>query len=169
MTLIAALLYNMLIQRKNRVESVASTVDIMLKKRFDLIPNLVQSVKGYMQHERELLEEISKLRAHGRSSAEMIRLDQQTSGLLGRLMVAVENYPELKADQHFLHLQKSLTEMEEQISAARRAYNAAVIEFNNAVEMFPTNILASMMKYRTKPFFQIEAVERQNIQIKVDQ
>jgi len=165
--LVVILIYNGLIARKNLVAKVFGTIDALLKKRYDLIPQLVATVKAYMQHERSLLTEITEARAKavsGRlSDDQQVELDNVVSKTLGSIMVAVENYPDLKANQNFMHLQRTMNEIEEQISAARRAYNAAVEAFNNAVEMFPTNILASMMGYKTKSFFEIAAEQRENV------
>ena len=162
-------IYNSLVGKKNQVENVFGSVDAMLKKRYDLIPNLVSSVQNYMQHERGTLNELTELRAKalsaGLSSDEKVDLDNRLSKALGGIMVAVENYPDLKANQNFLQLQGSLNEVEEQISAARRAYNAAVTSYNNSVEMFPTNVLASMMSYKRKRVFEISEGERQNINV----
>lgn len=163
------LLYNSLIAKKNQVLNVFGTMDAMLKKRFDLLPNLVATVKGYMQHERALLEEVTKMRASTMtdqlSADQKVDLDNKVTNAVSNIMLAVENYPDLKADQNFLHLQRTLTEIEEQISAARRAYNAAVTDYNNAVEMFPTNILASMMNYKRRNFFEIPDDQRQNVNV----
>jgi len=164
---IVAVIYNGLIGKKNQVKNVFGTIDVLLKKRYDLIPQLIATVKGYMRHERSLLQEITEARARavsGRlSDDEQVLLDNTVSKQLGGIMLAVENYPDLKADKSFMHLQRTMTEVEEQISAARRAYNAAVEAFNNAVEMFPTNIIASMMDYKTRSFFSIQEDERKNI------
>lgn len=165
-----ALMYNGLVRKKNQVENVFASMDAMLKKRTDLIPNLVSTVQQYMQHERETLSELTEMRAKavsGQLSAdEKIVLQNQFSKALGGIMVAVENYPDLKADQNFINLQSSLNEVEEQISAARRAYNAAVTSYNNAIEMLPTNIMASMMNYQRKNVFEISEAERQNVDVK---
>jgi len=164
------ILYNSLISKKNQVQNVFASVDALLKKRYDLIPNLVATVQKYMQHERGTLTEITELRAKAISGTlsddEKVDLDNKLTKTLGGIMVAVENYPDLKANQNFLQLQASLNEVEEQISAARRAYNAAVTDYNNAVEMFPTNILASMMNYQRKKVFEIPDTERQNVDVK---
>ena len=167
---IVVVIYNGLIGKKNQVKNVFGTIDVLLKKRYDLIPQLVRTVKGYMQHEKSLLQEITEARARavsGRlSDDEQVMLDNTVSKQLGGIMLAVENYPDLKADKSFMHLQRTMTEVEEQISAARRAYNAAVEAFNNAVEMFPTNIVASMMGYKTKNFFEISGDQRENVDTK---
>ncbi len=164
---VIVLIYNGLIGKKNQVKNVFGTIDVLLKKRYDLIPQLVAAVKGYMRHERSLLQEITEARARavsGRlSDDEQVLLDNTVSKQLGGIMLAVENYPDLKADKSFMHLQRTMTEVEEQISAARRAYNAAVEAFNNAVEMFPTNIIASMMGYKARNFFEISEDQRENV------
>lgn len=168
LVLLLVLLYNSLVGKRNQVDSVFSTIDVMLKKRYDLIPNLVDTVKGYMQHERETLERLTQLRSqalNSRTNDEKVAVDNQIAGPLRQIMVAVENYPELKANQNFLHLQGTLNEVEEQISAARRAFNAAVLEYNNAVQMFPTNLIAGMMSLQRRGYFEIAAEERQPVRI----
>lgn len=164
-----AVLYNSLIGKKNQVEYAYSGVDVQLKKRHDLVPNLVATVKQYMEHERELLERITELRARATASnlsdQERLQAESQLSGALRSLMIAVENYPQLKANENFMHLQASLNEIEEQIAAARRAYNAAVTDYNNAVEMFPTNIVAGMMGLKRRPVFEAEESERATPQV----
>ncbi|MFC1516873.1 LemA family protein, partial [Thermodesulfobacteriota bacterium] len=163
------LLYNNLVAKKNQVLNVFSSTDVLLKKRYDLIPNLVEAVKTYMQHEKTLLTEVTELRAKATSGRltdeEKVDIDNQVTKAIGGLMVAVENYPDLKANQNFLQLQQSLNEVEEQISAARRAYNASVTDYNNAIEMFPSNIIASMINYKQKPFFVIDEKERENVDV----
>jgi len=161
--------YNRLINKKNRVETAFSTIDVLLKKRFDLIPNLIKMVQRYMVHEAGVLTEITEMRARavsGRMSDEQaVELDRQATQAIGRILVAAENYPALKASQNFLDLQAALNEVEEQISAARRAYNASVLEYNNAVEMLPGNILARLMGYQKKLYFEILEQERANVDV----
>lgn len=168
--LILVFMYNSLVVKKNQVENIFASVDTALKKRYDLIPNLVTSVKQYMQHEKSLLEEVTKLRSEAMkpdiSDAHKIALDAQVTSALGSIMVAVENYPELKANENVMHLQHTLHEVEEQISAARRAYNQAVTDYNNAIEMVPTNFMASLMNYRRKQVFEIVESERKNVDVK---
>lgn len=165
--LIVILIYNSLISKKNQVENAFASVDTMLKKRYDLLPNLVNTVKAYMSHEKSILTEITELRAKATSgnvsNDEAVALDNQLSKAVGRIMMVSENYPDLKANTNFIQLQASWTEIEEQISAARRFFNTAVTEYNNAVEMFPTNIFARMMNYQRKKVFEIQEVERQNV------
>lgn len=163
--IIAIGLYNSLIGKKNQVENAMGGIDVQLKKRHDLIPNLVATVQQYMEHERSLLEKITELRTRALSGSvpegERLQIETALSGALRSLMVSVENYPNLKANENFLHLQASLNEIEEQISAARRTYNASVTDFNNAIEMFPSNIVAGMMGLSRRMVFEAEESERQ--------
>lgn len=162
-------MYNSLVAKKNQVTNVFASIDALLKKRYDLIPNLVATVKNYMQHEQGTLTKITELRAKAisgmTSDDEKVELDNRISKMLGGVMVAVENYPQLKANENFMQLQRSLNEIEEQISAARRAYNAAVTDYNNAIEMVPTNIVASIMQYKRKQVFEIAESERKNVDV----
>jgi LemA protein len=169
--LIGIALYNTLIGRRNNVDNAFGAIDAMLKKRFDLIPNLVETVKQYMNYEKDTLAKIVELRNSLQANPTMpaqerIGIENQLTGLLSQLRIAVENYPDLKANQNFIQLQSTWTEVEEQISAARRTYNAAVTSYNNAVMMFPTNIFANMMQYKTMEVLKIEEAERQNISAK---
>ncbi len=167
--LVAVLMYNSLIGKKNQVDNIFASVDAVLKQRYDLIPNLVASVKEYMTHERETLEKITDLRSQalrgGLDSDAKMALDLKLSQALGGLMVAVENYPNLKANENFLHLQHTLNEIEEQIAAARRAYNQSVTDYNNAIEMFPTNFMAGFMHLTRKTVFSVPASERRSVDV----
>ena len=167
--IILVLMYNSLVAKKNQVENIFASVDTQLKKRYDLIPNLVASVSKYMDHEKSLLEEVTKLRSEANrpniSDKQKINLDAKITKALGSIMIAVENYPELKANENVMHLQRSLNEVEEQIAAARRAYNQAVTDYNNALEMIPTNLMASMMNYKAKDVFEITEGERKNVNV----
>jgi len=170
LAVIILVLYNSLIVKKNQVKNVFATIDVLLKKRYDLIPNLVATVQRYMEHEKETFTEITQLRAKAISSSgssnQQVEIDNKISGMLRGIFVSVENYPELKANQNFLQLQTALNEIEEQLSAARRAYNAAVTDLNNAIEMFPTNILASLMNLEKGVLFQIPETEKANVNVK---
>ncbi len=161
--LLGILLFNNLISKKNKVEEAYSGIDVMLKKRTDLIPRLVNTVKGAMQHERETLTELTQLREKllnkDTSPNDRFTMENQLGKLLGNIQLRAEAYPELKANQNFALLQNSLNEMEEQLSAARRAYNAAVNSFNNGMEMFPSNIVAKLMGYTNRTLFTIEPTE----------
>jgi len=167
--LIAVLMYNSLIGKKNQVENIFAGMDAILKKRFDLIPNLVASVSQYMEHEKSTLEKVTQLRAQAMrpnlSDEQKITLDAKLSSALGAITIAMEAYPDLKANENVMHLQRSLNEVEEQISAARRAYNQSVTDFNNAIEMFPTNIMAGWMNLQRRAVFEITVMERQNVDV----
>ena len=167
---LALIMYNSLISKKNQAENAFATIDTQLKKRYDLIPNLVSTVKGYAKHEASLLKEVTELRAKATSGKlstdEAVDVNNKIGRTLGDIMVAVENYPELKANENFLHLQRTLNELEEQISAARRAFNAAVTDFNNAIEMVPTNIMANLMGYKKRRLFEIPEGERRRPDVK---
>jgi LemA protein len=165
--ILVALFYNNLIGSRNNVENAFGSMDVMLKKRYDLIPNLVETVKVYMKHEKDTLTQLSALRtqalASNTSTDEKVGLENQLSGMMHSVMVAVENYPDLKASEQFTMLQRSWNEAEEQISAARRNYNSAVTQYNNAIEKFPSNILANIFRHKRKPVFVIPDAERQSI------
>ena len=168
--IIGVVLYNSLIAKKNAVANAYGAIDAMLKKRYDLLPNLVETVRQYMNYERDTLTKITEMRTRAINpdlpSEEKVQLENQINAAMRNIMVQVENYPELKANQNFLQLQGSWNEIEEQISAARRAYNASVNNYNNAVEQFPTNVFARMMNYQLKSFFEIPDEERKNISAK---
>ena len=168
--IIVIALYNSLINRKNQVENSFGAIDALLKKRLDLIPNLVETVKQYMSHEKETLTKVTEMRTKAinpdASQEDRLNLNTEIGKAMGGIMVAVENYPDLKANTTFLQLQGSWNEVEEQISAARRAYNASVTSYNNAIEMFPTNILANMMNYKRKQVFEISEEERKSVSAK---
>lgn len=162
-------MYNGLIRKKNEVDNAFGGIDAQLKKRYDLIPNLISAVKQYMTHERDLLTKVTELRGKAMSgnvnTEDKIDLDNQITGVMKGIMVAVENYPDLKSNTNFLNLQRTMNEVESQISAARRAYNAAVTDFNNGVQMFPSSIMAGMMKLSTKKVFEIPDVQRENVNV----
>lgn len=168
--LVFVLMYNSLISKKNQVDNIFAGLDAVLKKRYDLLPNLVASVQEYTAHEKTTLEKITTLRSEamqqGIKRDTLVALDNQLTQALSGLMLSVENYPDLKANENFLHLQHTLNELEEQISAARRAYNQSVTDYNNAIEMFPTNIMASFMKLEQKTVFAIMESERKNVDVK---
>ncbi len=149
---------NSLIRLRNFKDEAWSGIDVQLKRRHDLVNNLVNSVKGYMMHEKEILTEIAAYRAQA-SSAQGIRqtaaLESQLSGSLGRLFAVMENYPDLKANQNVLKLQDSLVELEDDLQKARRYYNGCVREFNNKIEMFPSSIVASTKRYAKAEFFEL--------------
>jgi len=163
-------LYNSLIRKRNQVDNVFASLDAILKKRYDLIPNLVAIVQSYMKYENETLTKITELRSRALSGRisyfEKVELNNEMSDLLRSIQFSVENYPDLKANANFAHLQSSLNEVEEQISAGRRSYNSMVTEFNTSIQVFPANILASIMNFDKRPLFTIADYERQNVNVK---
>jgi len=165
----AVLTYNNLVGARNAVENAFGTIDVMLKKRYDLIPNLIEVAKTYMKHENEIFTNLASLRARATNATntdEKVAIENQISGAMKNLLISVENYPDLKASEQFTMLQRSWNETEEQISAARRAYNAAVTAYNNAVDKFPSNIFAGMFNFKRKEVFMIAETERQNVSAK---
>lgn len=166
----ALLIFNSLIRRKNDVENSFASIDVMLRKRYDLIPKIVETVKAYMNYERELLTEITELRIKALpqtlTAEERVQVENRLSARLTDLLVAVENYPDLKASTNFLQLQGTLNEVEEQLAASRRAFNAAVTIYNNSIEIFTSNIIASMMQYKRRSFFEIPAAKREEVSSK---
>lgn len=159
--------YNMIIGRKNQVENAEGSLNAQLKKRYDLIPNLVSTVQTFMTHEKEVLDNIVKLRTQANNIAESDgknkeKINKEISQCLSRIMINAEQYPELKSSQNFVNLQNALYDVELNIAAARRFFNSSVTLYNNALEMFPSNIIASMMKLQRKEVFNIPEVERQN-------
>lgn len=161
--------YNGLIKRKNQVDNAFGSIDVMLKNRYDLIPALIDVVKGYMKHEESVLTELTELRTRFIADApenEKVRLDGQIRDAMKQLAVSVENYPELKAGENFIRLQQVWSETEENISAARRFFNTAVTEYNNKIEQFPSNLIAYMMGLERKLVFEIPETQRQGNEIK---
>ena len=163
---VVVVMFNSLVAKKNRVKNAFASVDVQLKKRYDLVPNLIATVNQYMQHEQATLTKLTELRGLAQSgrmgTRGRVELENQFSQAMESIMVAVENYPDLKASQNFLSLQGSFNEIEEQLSAARRTFNAVTTDYNDAVEMFPTNVLAGLIGYRLRPLFAIPAIEREN-------
>lgn len=161
--------YNGFIKGKNTVEEAFATMDVYLKKRYDLIPNLVETVKGYAKHESETLSRVIEARnmAAGATSVEdKVQGETMLTGTLKNLFAVAENYPDLKANSNFLDLQNQLKSLEEDIANARKYYNAVVKQFNNRCEMFPSNILAGMFHFERKPMFEVDAEEeRQNVKV----
>jgi len=158
-------IYNSLVQLRNRVKNAWSQIDVQLKRRHDLIPNLVETAKGYMKHERETLTAVTDARARAMGTegvAARGQAETQLSAALSKFMLVVENYPDLKANQNFLSLQEELTSTENRIAFARQSYNDQVLFYNNKIEMFPSNIIAGMFNFAGEEFFEIEdAAERE--------
>ncbi len=157
-------MYNSLVRARNEVGNAWSQIDVQLNRRHDLIPNLVETVKGYMTHERETLEAVVKARQQavqisGGTIEDKARVENQLSQTLKSLFAVSENYPQLKANENFLALQEELASTENKISFARQFYNDSVLGLNNKVEMFPTNIFAGMFNFKKAGFFEVEAAE----------
>lgn len=159
------LLYNKMVTFHNKVKEAMSTMDVYLKKRFDLVPELVAVVKGYAAHESSLLEDLTQKRTN--SLSERLNCETQISEQLTRIMVCVEAYPELKANSIFLDLQQQLMQIEEDIAASRRYYNGSVREFNNACQTIPTNLVAVAMGLKIYPMFEAKAEERNLAELKL--
>jgi LemA protein len=151
--------YNALVTLRNQIRNAWSQIEVQLKRRHDLIPNLVEIAKGYMSHERQTLESVTQARAKAagaKSVPDISRAETALSGALGQFLAVAENYPDLKANQNFLALQEELTSTENRIAFARQAYNDQVLFMNNKVEMFPSNIVAGMFNFRKGQFFELE-------------
>jgi LemA protein len=160
--------YNGLIKLKNRVDEAWSDIDVQLKRRYDLIPNLINTVKGYATHERELFENVTKARTEAMnagSPAEKEKAENMLSGTLKTLFAVSENYPDLKANQNFLELQRELSDTENKIQASRRFYNGNVRDFNTKIEVFPNNIIAGQLKFAKREFFEAEENEKENVKV----
>ena len=165
--------YNGLIRSKNQVDEAWSDIDVQLKRRFDLIPNLIETVKGYATHEKELFENVTKARTAAMTAGQtgnvgdIAKADTLLSGTLKSLFAVAENYPDLKANENFAKLQDELSDTENKIMASRRFYNGNVRDFNTKLQVFPTNMIAGMLNFTTREFFEIEIdQERQNVQVK---
>ncbi len=156
--------YNILVRSRNRVQNGWHQIDVQLKRRIDLIPNLVETVKGYAAHERAIFEKIAEARQQAMSAkgpAEAARANNQLSETLKTLFAVVENYPDLKANQNFLKLQEELAHTENKIAFARQFYNDVVMDYNNRVQMFPSNIIAGWFGFRPAEFYTVPEAERE--------
>ena len=162
-------LYNGLVQAKLRVDNAWSQIDVQLQRRFDLIPNFIETVKGYMTHEKETFEKITELRSSWSDSAsvaEKANLDNQLSTTLKSIMAISENYPELKANQNFSELSEELRNTENKISFSRQFYNDTVTSYNTKLEVFPSNLIANMFNFKPRELFQTESSEaRKNVKV----
>ena len=158
--------YNALIRLRNQVDNSWSQIDVQLKRRHDLIPNLVETAKGYMTHERETFEAITKARSQAmgaKNVAEASKAEGALGEALSKFMLVVENYPDLKANQNFLAVQEELTSTENKISFARQSYNDQVLFFNNKIQVFPSHIVANMFNFGKRDFFEIEAAAEREV------
>ena len=160
--------YNGLAKLNNKVEEAFATMDVYLKKRWDLIPNIVETVKGYAKHEKETLEDIVKLRNGSyskMSTEEKVEANNKLNEGIGRLLAIAESYPDLKANENFKELSKELTKCEEDIANSRKYYNGSVRQFNDKVVVFPTNIIAALFGFHKKTMFEIDEAERNNVKV----
>jgi len=163
-----ALTYNRLVGLRNRVDTAWSQIDVQLRRRYDLIPNLVETVRGYASHERETLEGVIEARQQAIAAPNVeqrAQAENVLTGMLRQLFALSEAYPDLKANQNFAQLQTELTQTEEQIAFARRYYNERVLSYDNATEMFPSNIVAGMFGFETKPYFEAETESREPVRV----
>lgn len=171
LALFVVVIYNGLIRSKNRVNEAWSDIEVQLKRRYDLIPNLVETVKGYAKQESGVLENVTRMRNMamnaGGDMKERLKDENMLSGALKSLFAVAENYPDLKSNQNFMQMQKDLTDTEDKIQAARRFYNGTVRDFNTKLQVFPTNLFASMFNFTTREFFDIDEKGAEGQPVKV--
>jgi LemA protein len=159
LALAVVVLYNRLVRLRNRAENSWAQVDVQLRKRYDLIPNLVEAVKGYASHERETFEEVTRARTAAQQATtvqEQAEAENVLTAAIGRLFAVAEAYPELRASENFQQLQAELSDVEGKIAIARQVYNDAVLSYDNALETVPTNIVAGMFNFEPRPYFEVE-------------
>lgn len=170
LAVLVATMYNGLVQARNKVKNAWSQIDVQLQRRFDLVPNLVESVKGYMNHEEATLTKVAELRGawgNAKTVAEKATLDNELSRALTSIMAVAESYPDLKSSQNFLQLQEELGNTESKISYARQFYNDTVTMYNNKLEVIPTNIIAGLFNFKPEELFKVESEEARK-SVKVD-
>lgn len=171
LVIVAIATYNSLVRAKVRTEESWSDITVQLKRRYDLIPNLINTVKGYATHEREVLDRVTAARANALNAhtiGETAKTDNEFQEALKSLFAVAESYPDLKANQNFLHLQEELVDTEDKIQAARRFYNGSVRDLNTRIQTFPTSIFAGMFKFKEREFFDVEASESQAVSTPVN-
>lgn len=162
-------LYNKLARQKVLVDEASSDIETFLKQRYDMIPNLVEIVKGYAKHEKDTFEKVTEMRSKAMSAGsleEKMEYEKQLSGAITQIFAVAENYPELKANENFKELQTSLKELENNIQKSRRFYNGTVRDFNSMIAVFPNSIIAGIMGYKALPFFEASEEEKENVKIK---
>ena len=170
LAIVAAVLYNDLVKLRQNVKNAWSQIDVQLQRRYDLIPNLVETVKGYMEHENVTLTKVTDLRnawANASTLAEKARIDDQLSSAIKTIFAVSENYPELKANQNFIQLQQELTNTEDKLSFSRQFYNDSVTKYNTKIELVPSNLIASMFHFKPEELFKIDSEEAKK-NVKVD-
>lgn len=168
LVLICLIIYNSLVKSRNLVKEAFSTMDVYLKKRWDLVPNLVEVVKGYTSYENSTLTNITELRANAYNDLTMdkkININEQLTNAISSIIAVSENYPELKASENFLNLSKSLTKIEDDIANSRKYYNGTVRIYNNKIQMFPSNIVASLFNFKEVSMFEAGIEEKNNVKV----
>lgn len=168
LVLICLIIYNSLVKSRNLVKEAFSTMDVYLKKRWDLVPNLVEVVKGYTSYENNTLTKITELRANSYNDLTMdkkININEQLTNAISSIIAVSENYPELKASENFLNLSKSLTKIEDDIANSRKYYNGTVRIYNNKIQMFPSNIVASLFSFKEASMFEAGIEEKNNVKV----
>lgn len=161
-------LYNNLVKARNKVKQAESGIDVYLNQRFDLIPNLVECVKAYSKHEQSIFTEIANLRSTYMKQPKNIKDAENLNNKMNQLIAVAENYPELKASEQYLNLQRTLTKLESQLQAARRIYNVEVTNYNNKIDVVPSNLIASLFGFKHAQLFEIEEYKKENINIKFE-
>lgn len=161
--------YNNLVSLRNKADDQYSQIDVELKRRFDLVPNLVETVKGYAKHEKETLEEVMQARnsyVTANDMAGQLKADGELTHAISKLFALTESYPDLKANEGFNNLQNELSEIEQKIVYARGFYNDSVMKLNNKIQMFPSNLVANMFGFKKRDYFEVQASERENVKVK---
>jgi LemA protein len=161
--------YNILVVLRNRIQNAWSQIDVQLKRRYDLIPNLVETVKGYAKHEKETFKMVTEARnimGKAKTIGAKAKADDMLTGALKSLFAVAEAYPQLKANENFMQLQEELSGTENKIAYSRQFYNDSVLSFNNKIQMFPTNMIAGMFNFKAKEFFKTAEEERKNVKVK---
>ena len=169
LAIVVVLIYNNLITLRNRFKNAWAQIDVQLKRRADLIPNLVETVKGYMKHERGVLEDVTKARSailSAKGPKESAKAENMMAGALKTLFAVAEDYPKLQASQNFLQLQEELSGTESKIAFARQLYNDTVLEYNQSIQTIPSNIIAGSFGFKEQEYFQVEEAERKAVKVK---
>jgi len=169
LVLFFVLVYNSLVAMRMRIDNAWSQIDVQLKKRYDLIPNLVETVKGYTKHEKTVFESVTQARAAAigaQTVGERAKADNMLSGTLKSLFAVAENYPQLQASANFKMLQEELSGVESKIAYARQFYNDSVMSYNTSIQTVPTNVVAGMFKFTARDFFKADEAERENVKVK---
>lgn len=162
-------LYNTLARQKVVVDEASSDIETFLKQRYDMIPNLVETVKGYAKHEKEIFENVSKLRSQAMEAGsleEKMKLDTEITKGISKIFAIAENYPQLRANENFIHLQSTLKDLEDNIQKSRRFYNGTVRDFNAKIVVFPNNLVAGLFGFKNLPFFEASEEEQKNVEVK---